>query len=208
MYVEWRRQTRAGLKRPQKAKIPVYGRTKLFRIYEPALIPGLLQTAEYATAVMKHFIAFHDIPDDLDQAVAVRLERQRVLYSGDRRFLIVLEQQALRTRVGDSETMAGQFDRLMTLMSLHRLSLGIIPSSAERHTWPSAGFWIFDDALVQVETVTAELSVTQHREVAVYAQRFGLLQRSAVYGQDARALIAEALAEVATTSLSNLAQHP
>jgi transcriptional regulator with XRE-family HTH domain len=207
MYVEWRRQTRAGLKRPQKAKLPVYERTKLFRVYEPGLIPGLLQTAGYASVIMKHFIAFHNIPDDLDQAVAARIERQRVLYSGDRRFHIVLEQQALRTRVGDSDTMAGQLDRLITLMSLQRISLGIIPSAAERHTWPSPGFWIFDEGLVQVETVTAELTVTQYREIAVYAKRFSLLQRSAVYGHEARALIAEALAEASTMSLSNLVQQ-
>jgi len=76
MYQEWRRQGRAGMRRPQKAKTPVYERAKLFRIYEPTLIPGLFQTADYATWIMAHFIGFHDLPNDLDQAVAARMERR------------------------------------------------------------------------------------------------------------------------------------
>lgn len=198
MYLEWRRQTRAGLRRPQKAKTPAYENAKLFRIYEPALIPGLFQTAEYATAIMASFIAFHDVPDDLDQAVAARLERQRLLYAGDRHFQIVLEEQALHTRIGDTQTMAGQLDRLITLISLRRVSLAIIPSTAARHTTPTAGFWIFDDDMAQVETVSAEVTITQHREIALYAKKFELLHRSAITGSPARNLITRAISSLPT----------
>jgi transcriptional regulator with XRE-family HTH domain len=194
MYIEWRRQMKFGLKRPQQARTPVYERTKLFRIYEPGLIPGLFQTAEYATALMTGVIEFHDIPDDLDHAVAARLERQRLLYSGDRRFHVVVEQQALLTRVGTSETMAGQLDRLLALMGISRVTLGVIPAAGQRHTTPAAGFWIFDDETVQMETVSAELTITQHREVALYAKKFDLLARSAVTGPAARNLIVAAQA--------------
>lgn len=194
MYLEWRRQGRAGMRRPQKAKTPIYERAALFRIYEPALIPGLFQTAEYATWLLESFIGFHDLPNDLDQAVAARLERQQLLYSGDRRFQVILEQQALHTRIGPAEAMAGQLDRLITLMSLQRVSLGIIPATATRHTTPTAGFWIFDDEMAQVETVSAELTVTQYREIALFAKKFDLLNKSAVTGPHARALITHALA--------------
>lgn len=197
MYLEWRRQGRAGMRRPQKAKTPAYERAGLLRIYEPALIPGLFQTADYATWVMAAFIGFHDLPNDLDQAVAARLERQQLLYSGDRRFVVLLEEQALRTRIGGIQTMAGQLDRLMTLMSLQRVSLAIIPATAERHTTPTAGFWIFDDDTAQVETVSAELTITAYREVTLYAKKFALLQRSAVTGPHARALITQAMADLA-----------
>jgi transcriptional regulator with XRE-family HTH domain len=192
-YLEWRRQTRSGLRRPQKARTPAYERTKLFRIYEPALIPGLFQTAEYATAIMARTMEFHDIPDDLDQAVAARLERQRLLYAGDRLFRVILEEQALRTRIGGPQTMAGQLDRLITLMSLRRVNLAIIPAAAPRHTTPTAGFWIFDEEMAQVETVSAELTITQHRELGLYAKKFDLLQRSALTGPQARALITQAM---------------
>ncbi len=192
MYIEWRRQMKFGLKRPQRARTPAYERAKLVRIYEPSLIPGLFQTAEYATAIMTNVIDFYDIPDDLDQAVAARLERQRLLYSGDRRFHIILEEQALRTRIGGPQAMAGQLDRLLTLMNIQRLNLSIIPASAERHTTTTAGFWIFDDETVQVETVSAEVTITQHREIALYAKKFDLLSRSAVNGARARNLIISA----------------
>ena len=196
MYIEWRRQMKFGLKRPQQARTPAYERAKQFRIYEPSLIPGLFQTAEYATAIMSKVIEFHQIPDDLDQAVAVRLERQHMLYSGDRRFHVILEEQALRTRVGDIQTTAGQLDRLLTLMSVQRVTLGIIPARAERHTTPASGFWIFDQDSIQIETVSAEITITQYREVALYAKKFDLLARSASTGSAARSIIVTAQADL------------
>jgi hypothetical protein len=160
------------------------------------LVPGLLQTAEYASVVISVVIGFLELPNDLDEAVAARMDRQRVLYSGDRRFLVVLEEQVLRTRVGDADTMSGQLDRLLAVMALQRVSLGIIPCTGERRIWTSAGFWIFDRGTVQVETPSAELTVTQRSEIAVFEKRFARLQESAVYGPDARCLITKALADL------------
>lgn len=116
---------------PEERNTP-YERTKLFRAYEPGLIPGLFQTTEYASAIIAHLIAFNQIPNDLEEAVAARMERQRVLHTGDRRFLFVLEEQALRTRVGDADVMANQLNRLLEVMPLHRISLGIIPAMGQR----------------------------------------------------------------------------
>lgn len=91
MYVEWRRQTRAGMKRLMLSSVPLYERTKLFRIYEHNIIPGLFQTAEYSAAMLLYFIDFLDAPNDLDAAIEARMERQRIVYSGNRRFVVVLE---------------------------------------------------------------------------------------------------------------------
>ena len=151
------------------------------------------QTAKYASAITREIIRLSGIPNDLDDAVAARMERQQVLYTGNRRFLVVLEEQALRTRVGDTDTMAGQLDRLIAVLSLHRLSLGIIPAAGPRHILPSEGFWLFDNSTVKVETCSAGLTITQPREIAAYADAFARLQRSAVYGPPARALIVNAL---------------
>lgn len=203
MYIEWRRQLRSGMKRLQKDRLPLYRRAKLFRIYEPTLIPGLFQTADYASAIMAEVIEFQEIPNDLDEAVAARMERQHVLYTGDRRFLVVLEEQALLTQIGNIETMAGQLDRLMTVLSLQRLSLGIIPAAHPRHILPGEGFWIFDDEAVKAETWTAGLTITQPREIAVYAKAFARLQRSAVYGREARQLISKALADLENPRLTS-----
>jgi hypothetical protein len=197
MYVEWRRSLHSGMKHGQKARIPLYERTKLFRIYEPGLIPGLFQTAEYASAIIAHVIELDQIPNDLEEAVAARMERQHVLHTGDKRFLVVLEEQTLRTRVGDDATvMEGQLNRLLKIMSQHRISLGIIPSTGRRYTWLSVGFWIFDQHTVHIDTPSAELTITQHSEIAVFEKKFVKHQQSAVYGQKARDLINKALADL------------
>jgi transcriptional regulator with XRE-family HTH domain len=93
MYVEWQRQLRAGLKRSQVASVSLYERTKLFRGYENTVIPGLFHTAEYAAAIFAFWSGFLELPNDVDEAVAARMDRQKVLYSGDRRFVFVLEEQ-------------------------------------------------------------------------------------------------------------------
>jgi len=78
-------------------------------------------------------------------------------------------------------------------MSLPRVSLGIVPLKV-RQAFPSVGFWIYDNALVGIETPTASLEVSQPREIALYARMFEQLKQGAVYGSDARAIVARALA--------------
>ncbi|HEV2370742.1 MAG TPA: helix-turn-helix transcriptional regulator [Streptosporangiaceae bacterium] len=196
MYLEYRRQMQAGLKHLQESSIPLYQRTSVFRVYETLVVPGLLTTAEYAAAIFSFWAEFMDLPNDTDQAVAARMERQRVLYTGDRRFLFIIEEQALRTRVGTPEVMAGQLDRLLAIMSLPRVSLGIIPSTAQRHSLAQGSFWMFDNSRVRVETVSASLTITQPREIALYARVFERLQQSAVHADAARRLVTNALRDV------------
>jgi transcriptional regulator with XRE-family HTH domain len=193
MYAEWRRQMRAGMKHFQDSFRPLYEQTLLFRVYETTFIPGLLNTAGYAAAILEFWAGLMSLPADIETAVAVRMDRQNILYAGKRRFLFMIEEQALRTRVGGTEVMAGQLDRLLALMSLPTISLGIIPDVSERHALAQGSFWIFDDARVQLETVSAGLDITQPAEISLYAQVFDLLQRSAVYGHGARDLIRSAL---------------
>lgn len=196
MYTEWQRHLRAGLKRSQTSSVPLYERTKLFRGYENTVIPGLFHTAEYAAAIFRFWNEFLDRPNDVDDAVAARMERQRVLYTGNRRFAFVLEEQTLRTRVGDTEVMLGQLDRVLAVMSLPRVSLGIIPASGERRCLAQGSFWIFDEERVKVEGISAGLDIAQPREIAVHVKAFALLQQSALYGKVARELIQLALTEL------------
>jgi transcriptional regulator with XRE-family HTH domain len=194
-YAEWRRQLRAGMRRSQAARLPLYERTKLFRLYEPALVPGILQTAQYAAAVIGSFLAFSQAATDLKEAVAARMEWQKIIY-GEHEFEVILEEQALRTRVGGPEVMGGQLDRLLAVMSLPQVGLSVIPLGTERKVMPSGGFLIFDNEMVQAETVSAELTVTEPNEVALYARRFALLRPSAVSGRDARSLIHRAMSKL------------
>jgi transcriptional regulator with XRE-family HTH domain len=199
MYVEWRRRLRTGTKARQEKSILLEAETALMRWYEPVLVPGLLHTAEYAAAVLRRVIAFYEIPDDIDAGVSARMERQQILYGPGRRFHFVLAQQALRTMVGDQDVMAGQLDRLLSVMSLGRVRLGIIPADSP-YVVPSNQFIIFDERLVHVEAVSAEISVTQPREIALYLRAFAELANSAVYGRSARALIMSELEALQTNT--------
>jgi transcriptional regulator with XRE-family HTH domain len=196
-YLEFRRQARAGMKRVLGAHtVSLYERTSLFRIHEHNVIPGLFQTAAYCAAMLSFWIDFLDAPDDLDAAVAARMERQRVIYQAGKRFVVVLEEQALRTWFGSAEIQAGQLGRLLEAMSIPTVSLAIIPMMTERAAVASAGFWIFDESLVALETPTASIEVTRPQEVELYARMFEHLKVAAVYGTAARALIVKALSEL------------
>lgn len=196
MYVEWRRVQQAGLTKAQEAHIPLYARTEQFRIYEPGVIPGVLQTAAYATSVMRRIVTFRQIPDDVDAAVEVRTGRQRYLRDGHRRFGIVLEETALHSRFGDDDAMAAQLGHLLQVASLPHVSLGVIPMSADRTMWPLEGFWIFDDAQVVIELATAQVTVQQASEIQIYARMFAQLVGIAVHGREARGLIAKAISSL------------
>lgn len=196
-YLEFRRQSSAGMKRVLGAHtLALYERTKLFRIYEHNVIPGLFQTAEYCAAMLSFWTRFLGAPNDLEDAVATRMERQRVIYRGGKRFVVVLEEQALRTWFGTAETQVGQLDRLLALMAMPNVSLGIVPMMTERIAVGSTGFWIFDDALVALETPTASIEVNRPQEFELYARMFEALKSPAVYGRAARCLITKVLDEL------------
>jgi hypothetical protein len=170
--------------------------TKVFRIYEHNVIPGLFQTAEYTAAMLTPWIRLLDSPNDVAEAVAVRLERQRVLYRGGKRFVAVLEEQALRTLFGTADIQAGQLDRLLALQSLPNLSLGIVPLMTERGAVGSTGFWMFDDSLVALETPSASIEVVRLEEIQLYARMFEELKAAAVFGAAARGLITRTISEL------------
>lgn len=196
-YLEFRRQARAGMRRVTGAHtLSLYERTGTFRLYEHNVIPGLFQTAAYTAAMLTFWIEFLEVPNDIEAAVAARRERQRVLYQRGKRFEVVLEEQALRTWFGDAGVQAGQLGRLLEVMSLPSVSLGIIPMMIIRTAVPPAGFWIFDNTLVALETPTASLEVAQPQEIELYTRMFSRLQAAALTGPAARSLVIKALREL------------
>ncbi|MGK4583906.1 helix-turn-helix domain-containing protein [Kitasatospora sp. HPMI-4] len=193
-YIEWRRLERPGLKRAQEAVLPLFERTHRFRTYQSWVIPGLLQTAGYTRAVLDTIVALRSVPNDVDAAVAVRMERQRILTSGNHRFAMLIEEWVLRTLIGSSDVMAGQLGHLIAVASLPSVSLGIVPLGVPRGAgWPVESFTMYDDAQVNVELVSAHLTVTQPQEVQEYARAFAELADLAVYGTQARTLITSAI---------------
>ncbi|WP_062211436.1 helix-turn-helix transcriptional regulator [Streptomyces sp. NBRC 109706] len=192
-YIDWRRLQRTGLRRLQESYIPLFERTQSFHIYCSNVVPGLLQTEGYATALLGSIAAFRGTPDDVSAAVAARLRRSRVVYGGNCRFALLVEESVLRHRVGGAEVMAGQLGHLLSVMATPSVSLGVIPFTADREMWMVETFSIYDRRQAQVETLTAQVNVTAPSEVEQYVKAFGNFAKLAVYGSPARALITSAI---------------
>lgn len=196
MYVHWKKLHRHGMRRAQEEVVPLYEGTRNFRVYCSNVVPGMLQTEAYATALLSTIAAFQDTPDDSSAAAASRVERSHVVHEGGHRFALLMEETVLRYRIGDANTMAGQLGYLLAVMALPNVSLGIIPFTAERRVWPLESFYLFDDHRASVELLTAAVNVSAPTEIAVYAKAFSQLAEIAVYGSDARALITEAISSL------------
>lgn len=195
MYREWRHQIRGGLKQLQDSLIRFYRDTALFRMYSTTLVPGLLQTEGYAAAVLRAVVDVENLPaDDAAEAARARVERSRIIHEPGHRFVLLIEEAVLHYRVGDADAMAAQLGHLLTAGALPAVSLGIIPAATEdRAQWPRETFHVFDDKLVSVELVSAEINVTQPAEIALYLKAFEELRQLAVYGAEARALVLRAI---------------
>ncbi|MGV9819709.1 helix-turn-helix domain-containing protein [Nocardia xishanensis] len=191
-YLEWRKVLGVGTKQRQHALVNLTEMAQIVRVYNPHFIPGFLQTAEYAAVVLQNVSAFYRTPNDVELGVAKRLERQQLMYRGNRRFHFLVGEQALYTTVGTDGVMAGQLDRLLAVTGLPRVTLGIVPATAEIPFAPT-NFSMFDQKIVLVEAITAELTVTQPREIALYGRAFDTLARQSVTGEAARTLIGAAL---------------
>ncbi|WP_433259416.1 DUF5753 domain-containing protein (plasmid) [Streptosporangium sp. CA-135522] len=101
------------------------------------MIPGPLQTRAYITAVLTSLTRRRSIPDDIDDAVQIRVDKQTIINTGDRQFAVLLEENVLRHPIGGPETMAGQLGHLLTAGTLPSVSVGIIPLDADRSSlWP------------------------------------------------------------------------
>ncbi|WP_180687670.1 helix-turn-helix domain-containing protein [Streptomyces gossypiisoli] len=193
MYVEWRRVQRTGLRRLQESRVPLYERTRQFRVYSSTVIPGFLQTYEYAAALLGSIARVHGTPDDVADAAAARVERSHIIREGDHRFGILLEESVLRHVVGDATTMAGQLGYLLSVMALPSVSVGIVPAGQPRDMWTLETFTVFDEGRVHIELLTAAITVTTPGEVAQYAHAFEEMAALAVYGARARSLISAAI---------------
>lgn len=195
-HAEWRRVLRAGASGHQSEISALDAKTRLFRAFECSVIPGLLQTAGYARARFAEGIATHGGHNDIDAAVAGRLARQQILYNTSKRFHFVMTEAALRYRTAPSEVMLGQLDRLVAATTLPNVRLGVIAFGTTYVSTPLHGFWLLDDDLVMVETVSAELNLAQPEEVELYGRIFAAQAAVASYGAQAREIITAVMGEL------------
>ena len=89
--------------------------------------------------------------------------------------------------------MAEQLRRLLDILKFPHIRLGVVPQDSPYRVPLHNGFWILDDALVQFDTYSAELSLVRPDEIDLYGRAFERLATLAVYGTEARALFTAAL---------------
>ncbi|MET9378749.1 DUF5753 domain-containing protein [Streptomyces sp. NPDC002992] len=190
---DWDDLLRAGTGPVQQAFLDLVRTTREYAGYSPELVSGLLQTPEYAAAVLRLVVDLYGTPDDVEAGVAARTARAQYIGQDGRTFHVLLGEQALHTNLGAPEVMRGQLRRLLDATDLPGLSLGIIPARARLLVHPGGGFSIFDASRVEVEGYGGAETITDQERVALFRKAFGLLEASAVYGQAARDLITSAL---------------
>jgi transcriptional regulator with XRE-family HTH domain len=174
----------------------MWERVQLYRGYQTKVIPGLLQTESYMTAVMTGVRRERSVEtDDVAEAVAERIGRQGYLLQPGRQFVFLIEEPVLRFRPYGTAVQRDQLTHLLTAMRLPTVQLAVIPMGADRRGFrPRESFDITDSSLVTIETLTGFLSLTHPEETAAYVAAFDQLLSIAVRGSAARALIREAIA--------------
>ncbi len=195
-YAAWKYQLRSGTARRQRANLPLEADAALVRVFVPDMVPGLLQTAEYARHVFARLVNLHGIPNDVDEGVRTRMRRQQVLYDRAKRFRFLLTEAALHYRLCPPSVQRGQLDRLLAAAGVDTITLSIIPFTATLPVVASHAFTMFDDTLVLVETIGAELAFKATEEKALYADVFERLWKVGVQNHDAATLIDKVIKEL------------
>jgi transcriptional regulator with XRE-family HTH domain len=188
----WRRQLASGHAAVQDAHNSAQASATVLRTWESSWIVGVLQTPDYARAVLARSAELHRSRRDIEDAVRARMKRQSLLYGGGRRYHIILWEAVLRALVCSPSVLAAQLDRLTGVIGMDTVELGIVPLDASLKLPPGSGFWIYDDRQVVTETWHAELWIDDADSVATYLRVWNTLRESAVYGADAHRLIARA----------------
>jgi transcriptional regulator with XRE-family HTH domain len=171
------------------------------RIYEVNLIPGLLQTEDYARAVLTAAMV-NSSRADIERRVALRMERQRLSRANPPKLWAVLDEAALRRQVGGGEVMRMQLEHLRETSALRNVSLQVIPFAGGAHPGMGRPFVILsfgedaDPDVVYLEDLASALWVENVEEVDRYHVYFNHLQATALSFEDSAAMVTAALKEM------------
>jgi transcriptional regulator with XRE-family HTH domain len=177
-------------------------RARMTRTFQPSVVPGLLQTAEYARLVFG-LSPLPNVRAGIPAAVAGRLDRQLALYEREGRFEFLITESALRWHPGpDSHgVLRAQLDRIVSLSTLENVLVGVIPYDSEALTFASHGFVIYEgrdheDTFVTIEAIHASLTVHDPDSIAIYRETWSALRRMAIFDDQAREFLAELMTDV------------
>jgi len=165
------------------------------RAFQALLVPGLLQTEDYTRAVIRAIR-----PDageaDIEQRVAARLARQRLLTCADPpEYWAVIDEGALRRTVGGPEVMRAQLRRLGEVAALPNVTLQVVPFRAGAHSGLEGPFLILgfpeqaDPDVVYVENTSMGVYLEQYADVRRYTLMFDHLRAAALKPDDTIGLI-------------------
>jgi Domain of unknown function (DUF5753) len=189
----WRALHGPGFRRHQEELRRLERQATTMRLFQPNVVPGLLQTAEYARHVLQ---AGGYGSENLADAVAARVERQTVLYDETKSFRFVITEGALRWRLCPAPAHLAQLDRVSSLSTLANVSVGVIPWDAYVPNRPPNMFMVLNDAAVVVETMHGEDTLKERQQIEAYIAAFDALDSLAQHGDDARATLARIASDV------------
>ncbi|TVZ78623.1 helix-turn-helix protein [Streptomyces sp. BK340] len=171
------------------------GAASLVRVYEVQFVHGLLQTEEYARAVVRRGMKGASAAD-VERRVALRLERQKHLLDDNApEFHIVLDEAALRRPYGDRDVMRGQLQHLIEISQRPNVRLQVMPFGFGGHSGESGAFTILSfpesdlSDVVYVEQLTSALYLDKREDVAQYEQALKELQQDSPGPDESRDLL-------------------
>jgi transcriptional regulator with XRE-family HTH domain len=168
------------------------------------LIPGLLQTSDYATAIMQATLPV--VPADvMEQRVEARLARQTALIADNhRQFEALLDESVLYREVGGPDVMTAQLERLTELSGRPNVTIRALPFSGSTLPSNNNKFIILTFAepalpsIVFVETLTDDLYFDRAEDVAEYQDAFRIMRDRAASAERTRAMIEAAISRFRT----------
>lgn len=161
--------------------------------YQPAFIPGILQMPAYVQAMAEGDVFSSEdgiSADDIQQIIAAKLRRQSILYEPGRTIVHVIGEAALQTRIGtmSADVLKAQLEFLATTATLPNHQLCIVPLRAVLPIAPISGFFMYDQDLVVIESLTGDTQVTDPVLIKRYATWLAQLQEISVTGSEAAEL--------------------
>jgi transcriptional regulator with XRE-family HTH domain len=152
--------------------------------YDTHVIMGLVQTEEYARAVLSARVPVLD-DDEIEHRVQARLARQSLLDRVPRVSLsLVIEEWVLRRPVGGRAVLKGQLNRLLDLGELRNISVQIMPTEVEAHAGFNGAWTLLEtperEWVAYVEGQGGGLVIDDREEVSAMFQRFGMIRSQAL----------------------------
>lgn len=173
------------------------------RSYENSVVHGLLQTADYARAILRETGPRHSA-EQIERLVDLRLERQRRLAEEPAIELwVILDEAVIQRMVGGAAVMRRQFGRLLATAAKPGMTLQVLPFESGAHAGLDGSFSIIefdercDSEVVYVESAAGSLYLEKDRDVRVRAEIFDRLRAAALPPAASLDLISAAARELA-----------